>query len=107
VVLASRPQSATSLEISPEEDRRARIIKYSVAQGVRVICIILAVVGGGNWLTWVAGFGAAVLPYVAVVIANATGTGSTSKKVAKAEAPTIAISADAFRSAPKSEATDE
>jgi len=97
--LATTPQSVTSLGISPEEDRRGRIIKYSIAQGIRVICIVLAVAGAGNWLTWVAGFGAAVLPYVAVVIANASGGDGTGKATPKAEAPTISISADAFKSA--------
>ena len=96
--MATTPQSVTSLGISPEEDRRGRIIKYSIAQGIRVICIVLAVAGGGNWLTYVAGFGAAVLPYVAVVVANATD-GGNSKAAPKAEAPTIAIGADAFRNA--------
>lgn len=97
--MAAPAQSVTSLGISPEDDRRSRIIKYSVAQGIRVVCIVLAVVGGGNWLTWVAGFGAAILPYVAVVVANATSGGGTSKTAPKAEAPTISISADAFKSA--------
>jgi Protein of unknown function (DUF3099) len=97
--LATKPQSVTSLEISPEDDRRGRIIKYSVAQGVRVICIVVAVFSGGNWVTWVAGFGAAVLPYFAVVIANAAGAGAPSKSAPKAEAPTIAIGADAFKNA--------
>ena len=100
--MASQPQSVTSIGVSPEEERRSRIIKYSVAQGVRVICIIVAVAGAGNWLTYVAGFGAAVLPYFAVVIANATDAGATSKKAPKAEAPTIAIGADAFRDASNS-----
>lgn len=97
--MATTAQSVTSLGISPEEDRKSRIIKYSVAQGIRVVCIILAVAGGGNWLTWVAGFGAAVLPYVAVVVANATNGNGNSKTAPKAEAPTIAISADAFKTA--------
>lgn len=97
--MATAAQSVTSLGISPEDDRRSRIIKYSVAQLIRVICIILAVVGGGNWLTWVAGFGAAVLPYVAVVIANASSGEGNSKSAPKAEAPTLSIGADAFKDA--------
>lgn len=103
VILASRAQSVTSLGISPDEERRSRVIKYSVAQGTRVVCIIVAVAAGGSWLTWVAGFGAAILPYVAVVAANAVGSGTPTKKVSVAEAPTIAIGADAFRTAGKSE----
>ena len=102
--MAKQAQSATSLGISPEEERRERIFKYTIAQVVRVVCIIVAVAGGGNWLTWVAGIGAALLPYYAVVIANATTDGRAKKSVAKAEAPTIAIGADAFRNATRVDA---
>jgi hypothetical protein len=97
--LASKTQAVTSLGISPDEERRQRIIKYTIAQVIRVVCIIVAVAGAGNWLTYVAGFGAAILPYVAVVVANASTTGEADKKTRVAEAPTIAIGADAFRKA--------
>jgi hypothetical protein len=97
--LANQPQSATSLEVSPEEERRGRIIKYSIAQGVRVLCIIIAVLNPGGPVMWVAVAGAVLLPYFAVVIANATGSGAPRKSAPKAEAPTIAIGADMFRNA--------
>jgi hypothetical protein len=103
VILASQPQSATSIGISPEEERRGRIIKYSISQAVRVICIIVAVCNPGGPIMWVAVTGAVLLPYFAVVIANATGIDSSKKSVPKAEAPTIAIGADAFRQASKPE----
>jgi hypothetical protein len=67
---------------------------------IRVICIILAVAIPVSWLTFVFVAGAVFLPYFAVVIANAQGTGTASKRVPVAEAPTLSISADAFR-APK------
>lgn len=97
--MAKPTQSVTSLEISPEEERRGRILKYSIAQGLRVVCIIIAVVNPGGIIMWLAVAGAVLLPYFAVVIANATGSGAPKKSAAKAEAPTIAIGADAFRSA--------
>jgi hypothetical protein len=97
--LANQPQSVTSLEVSPEEERRGRIIKYSIAQGVRVLCIIIAVLNPGGPVMWVAVAGAVLLPYFAVVIANATGSGAPRKSAPKAEAPTIAIGADMFRNA--------
>ncbi|MFC5930261.1 DUF3099 domain-containing protein [Cryobacterium melibiosiphilum] len=64
-----KQQSITSLPMSPEEERRRRMIKYSLAMGVRVICILLMLVAQGWWLL-VCAIGAIVLPYVAVVIAN-------------------------------------
>lgn len=47
------------------------MIKYSVAMGVRIVCIVLMLFTHGWWLL-VFGAGAVLLPYVAVVIANST-----------------------------------
>ena len=62
-------QSITSLPRSPEEDRRARMIKYSLAMAIRMICIVSLLFVQGWWLV-VMGIGAIVLPYIAVVLAN-------------------------------------
>ena len=64
-----KQQSITSLPLSPEEERRRRMTRYSLAMGVRIICILLMLVAQGWWLLLCA-IGAIVLPYVAVVIAN-------------------------------------
>ena len=95
--MAEAPQSVTSLGVSPEEERRGRIFKYSLAMGIRMVCIVLAVTVQG-WLMWVAFAGAIFLPYFAVVIANASGTGASkkAKTVESPVAPTLSISADAF-----------
>lgn len=61
--------SITSLPLSPDEERRRRMIKYSVAMGVRVVCLIVAVIVPGWWAA-VPLIGAIFLPYFAVVIAN-------------------------------------
>ncbi len=71
---------------------------------IRVVCIILAVAVPLGWLTWIFVAGAVFLPYFAVVIANAQGPGNVSSKAKTAEAPTISISADAFR---RTETPDE
>lgn len=60
----------TSLPPSPTEERRVRMIKYSVAMGVRLVCIGACFVTPGWWLV-VPALGAIVLPYIAVVVANA------------------------------------
>ena len=62
-------QSVTSLPASPEEERRVRVIKYTIAMSVRLLCVILCFFVQGWWLV-AAVIGALVLPYVAVVIAN-------------------------------------
>jgi hypothetical protein len=68
-------QSITALPLSPAEDRRKRMIKYTVAMSVRVVCVLLLFVAQGWWLLLV-GIGAVLLPYVAVVLANNVSRGS-------------------------------
>lgn len=89
----AKVQSATSLEISPEQERRSRMIKYSIAMSVRVLCIILGVMVQGP-LMWLAFAGAIFLPYFAVVIANNPGE---SKKSATLVAPKASIKAENIR----------
>ena len=72
------------------------MIKYTVAMSIRVVCILLAMVVQG-WLMWVPFAGAILLPYFAVVIANAHGASAANESAPKAVAPTLSISADAFR----------
>jgi hypothetical protein len=62
-------QSITNLPLSPDEERRRRMIKYSVAMGVRVLCII-AILFVPGWWKVIPAIGAVFLPYFAVVIAN-------------------------------------
>jgi predicted tellurium resistance membrane protein TerC len=62
-------QSITSLPQSPDEERRGRVIRYSIAMGVRVLCVILAFFLPG-WWQLAAVLGAIVLPYFAVILAN-------------------------------------
>jgi hypothetical protein len=64
-----KQQSITSLPLSPEEERRRRMIKYTIAMSVRVLCIVAMLFVHGWWLALCAA-GAILLPYFAVVIAN-------------------------------------
>ncbi|MFM1953487.1 MAG: hypothetical protein RL187_696 [Actinomycetota bacterium] len=61
--------SVTSLQDSPHSERRARMVKYSVAMGVRLVCIAACFFVEGWWLLLPAA-GAVFLPYFAVVVAN-------------------------------------
>jgi len=94
----AKRQSVTSLEIAPDQERRSRFLKYTIAMVVRVICIILAVIVPLGWLTVVFAIGAIFLPYFAVIIAN-EGSSRANSKSSKVEAPTLSIGADAFRQA--------
>jgi hypothetical protein len=62
-------QSATSLPASPDHERHVRMVKYSIAMGIRMVCIVLLLFVQGWWLILCAA-GAIFLPYFAVVIAN-------------------------------------
>jgi hypothetical protein len=67
--LMAKQQSITSLPRSPDDDRRGRMIKYSLTMGIRVVCVVLCVFARGWWLA-VCAAGAIFLPYFAVVLAN-------------------------------------
>lgn len=71
----SKPQTSaiTSLPTSPDEERKARMVKYAVAMGVRLVCIGACFVTPGWWLL-IPALGAVVLPYFAVVAANTVVT---------------------------------
>jgi hypothetical protein len=60
----------TDAKRSHSDDQHARIVKYSVSMAIRAVCLVLALVVTGPF-RWVFITGAIVLPYVAVVIANA------------------------------------
>lgn len=91
----ARAQSVTSIDQSPEDERKARMIKYTVAMTVRVICLILGMVVQG-WLMWVMFAGAILLPYFAVVLANAQGSGKSQPKATAVVKEAISIPASAF-----------
>ena len=61
--------SITNLPLSPDEERKRRMIKYSVAMGVRIVCLFVAIFLGWPWGA-IPLLGAVFLPYIAVVIAN-------------------------------------
>jgi hypothetical protein len=70
-------QSVTSLPPSPDQERHLRMIKYTVAMSIRVLCFLLIFVVPGWWrLIPVAG--TVILPYIAVVLANTASRTTTS-----------------------------
>lgn len=65
-------QSVTSAPISAADDQGHRVRRYLLTMGIRVICGALALFTAG-WLRWTFVTLAVVLPYIAVVMANAVG----------------------------------
>jgi hypothetical protein len=65
----NQPQSITSLPESPDDERRRRMIRYGIAMGIRVACVIACFFLHGWWLVLPLA-GAVFLPYIAVVLAN-------------------------------------
>jgi peptidoglycan/LPS O-acetylase OafA/YrhL len=75
------PIRITTAATSPRADIAARQRRYLIAMGVRTLCFVMVAVlaithAGPEWLPWIFVAGALVLPYVAVVMANAGGTKS-------------------------------
>ena len=61
--------SITDAATAHSEEMRQRMIKYAVAMGIRMVCLILIFVVDG-WFKVIPVIGAVFLPWVAVVIAN-------------------------------------
>ena len=56
----------------PTADMQQRAARYLMSMGIRTLCVILVIIVPGP-LRWVFAVGAIVLPYIAVVAANAAG----------------------------------
>ena len=65
----TQAQSITSLPLSPTEERHSRMLKYSIAMGIRTLCVVSLLFVQGWWIV-VMVVAALVLPYLAVVVAN-------------------------------------
>jgi len=66
----------TTASTSRNVDIAARQRRYLLSMSLRTICFVGAIVVGDGWLRWVLVAGALVLPYIAVVMANASATRS-------------------------------
>ena len=63
ITTAGRPQSERS---------REKIRRYLITMGIRTLCFVAAIVTEG-WVRWVCVALAAILPLIAVLLANAGG----------------------------------
>ncbi|MGN8025715.1 DUF3099 domain-containing protein [Microbacterium sp. 22242] len=82
--------AVTSLPRAPRDEAHGRVRQYVITMSIRMACFVLMLVMQPlGWWTWVLGIAAAVLPYIAVVFANA-GDDSVETSV---ESPQIGIGA--------------
>ncbi|PRY48621.1 Protein of unknown function (DUF3099) [Knoellia remsis] len=63
-------QSVTTAPTSADDDLNARIKQYLVTMGIRTACFVAAFFTQG-WVRWTCVALAVVLPYIAVLFANA------------------------------------
>jgi hypothetical protein len=73
---SERPVRITTAAASREDDIRARQRRYVWSMGFRTLCFIAAVIVGHGPVMWVLIVAALILPYVAVVMANAASSKS-------------------------------
>lgn len=74
VTRSDEPILVTTAGKSPRQEQRERERRYLVTMGIRLVCFVLAIVLFGVHLRWAAGVavaGSLILPWVAVVMANA------------------------------------
>lgn len=71
--MSEKPEvpSATNLPESPKGDQATRMRNYTISMTIRTLCFVLAIFTHG-WIRWVFAIAAIILPYIAVVLANAT-----------------------------------
>jgi Mn2+/Fe2+ NRAMP family transporter len=62
----------TTASASRNEEIAGRQRRYVISMTIRTICFVAAILVGPGWLRWVLVAAALLLPYVAVVMANAT-----------------------------------
>jgi Flp pilus assembly protein TadB len=75
------PIRITTASAGADADIRSRQKRYVITMGVRTLCFVaVALIAmshvGPGWLPWIFVVGAVVLPYIAVVMANAADTKS-------------------------------
>ena len=109
----------TTARRGQRDDVHVRMVRYAVSMAIRMVCLVLAFVVEG-WASWIFVAGAVLLPYVAVLMANAgretaprapatligTGTAAPAAQHGPAAAPQpLALGSGYARTAPAATAT--
>jgi hypothetical protein len=94
----SEVHSITDAAEAHSEDIRQRMIKYALAMGIRMVCLIMIFVVDG-WLKILMVAGAVFLPWIAVVIANGSDKAEEHSDLLLDSAPLAEIESPAAPSA--------
>ncbi|NNU26367.1 DUF3099 domain-containing protein [Isoptericola sediminis] len=97
----SEVHSITAVPTNLTDDQHRRMRTYLIQMGLRVVLIITAALFVDGWLLWVFVAGAVILPYTAVLFANA-GRDRSARDV-EAVPPTMPPELPASASAPQEE----
>jgi Flp pilus assembly protein TadB len=80
VTARDEPILVTTAPVSPRDERRSRERRYLITMAVRVVAFVVAIVFATGWIRVIAVILALVLPWVAVVLANAGPTRSVGEQ---------------------------
>lgn len=72
--MSKHPQQITTADTALDDDMKSRIIKYSITMAIRTLCFVAAYFmfrANLTVLMWICVGGAVILPYPAVIFANA------------------------------------
>lgn len=78
-------QSVTDLPPAPDAERHSRMLWYSIAMGIRMICILAIFLFPNPIVIALCAAGAIFLPWFAVVNANAPKNGEATRRVSAHE----------------------
>jgi xanthine/uracil permease len=77
---SDEPILVTTAPISPRDERRGRERRYLITMAVRVVAFIVAIFFATGWIRVIAVILALVLPWIAVVLANAGPSRRTAER---------------------------
>ena len=87
---SERPVRITTAAASRDDDISMRQRRYIISMGIRTVCFVAAVIVGHGVIMWLLIVAALLLPYVAVVMANAASSKADDfalRDVGRAELP--------------------
>ncbi|MET4094354.1 DUF3099 domain-containing protein [Arthrobacter sp. UYCu712] len=102
----SEVHSITDAATAHSEEMRQRMIKYAVAMGIRMVCLILIFVVDG-WFKVIPIIGAVFLPWIAVVIANGSDKAEIHSDSLLDYAPMAELDAPGAPAGPPADADDD
>ena len=98
--------SITDAATAHSEEMRQRMIKYAVAMGIRMVCLILIFVVDG-WFKVLPVIGAVFLPWIAVIIANGGDTAEVHSDSLLDYVPVAELDAPGASAAPAADASED